>query len=192
MASVDNQLAYWLARQEQSVKLANLEPSSDWTDYSACLEWNRNTGSPRSWAEGCAKEAAKDRAPRDAIYKSDGTWHTLRDLAVDHPARISWERKNGVLPLDKRSHSLTMRDEVAPAAVAALDLLTRRHARPFNTFLELCNAAVVHGYRLRLVTKVKRDWDPHEASSAGERLVLADAFNDAMDRVGCPTRCDRS
>lgn len=61
-------------------------------EYIATELWHRRTGSYQYYIDAMQAKAAKDNAPIDALYESNGNWVCMSDLAEDHPFRAAFAK----------------------------------------------------------------------------------------------------
>lgn len=69
--------------------------------YVAMKQWLQSIGSFPYYIEQQQQKAADEGAPLDALFERAtivhapefGKWITVRDLAPNHPFRLSWEKK---------------------------------------------------------------------------------------------------
>lgn len=160
-------------------------------DFKALIAWGKQMGSQNYYTEAVIERAIKQEAPVDAIYERNGVWTTVRHLALDHPFR-GWYEKNvpSLSNLEACRDSLKGREVAPTGALAALDLLARRHSS-FKRFEDLCTAGIYHAYTPTVRCRVTKRANIGEFVNAGERVVLADAFDAAMEAANIQTRANR-
>lgn len=170
------------------------KPSDNPADYVAIAKWHKGS-SPLQYALDLMNKAVAQKAPVDAIYLAsiDGTWVTVRDLPIDHEFRIWYEQSVAPVVAESANKRSFKGKLVAPiGALAALDLVTRRHSA-FKAFEELCTAGIFHAYQPTIKCRVTRTGvGVGHIQDAGEAIVLADAFDAAMEAAGVPNRAYRS
>lgn len=61
--------------------------------YPYLYAWDRMMGSNTGWSKVMQQEAEKDKAPKDAIYKSvDGVWATYGEIKSLDTKRTIWHK----------------------------------------------------------------------------------------------------
>lgn len=165
-------------------------------DYAGIEMWGRGSSGP-DYIRQVQEQAVRQRAPFDALYHRDdgpaatGGWTCVRHLRIDHDTRVAFQQRFpgadiASLP-GADTTSFRARDVVQGACLKALDLVTKRHSA-FPDFEALVNAGLHHSYTPTIYCGASTGT---VAFASGERTVLADAFDAAMEAAGCDTKAYR-
>lgn len=67
-------------------------------DYKAMLKWLTEGGSFGYYIGAQQEQAARENAPKDALYKRDEKWVCVSDLELNHSFRMRYEGRDKRLP----------------------------------------------------------------------------------------------